>query len=217
MMMAYGAGNMKMFLLPSHRTVVVKLSGNADDNRFLGLLLGTVFFVGIKDWLLEVGVIAGNQKPLTLHGLLGLPYAPTALVLGAAVLAIVMGIDRLTPERSYEPAAERKSVIDYLRGEWSFVAGGVVGGLVILLATMQGRLWIVDWKATDAPQYRWQLAAYADALADDGLVVKDGLTVELGADGKWKEGERVDIRAAIAEWRNILNVYGLKKREGMIK
>ena len=41
MMMAYGAGNMKMFLLPSHRTVVVKLSGTADDNRFLGLLLGT--------------------------------------------------------------------------------------------------------------------------------------------------------------------------------
>jgi hypothetical protein len=98
------------------------------------------------------------------------------------------------------------------------LTGGVrYAGTLDLLATMQGRLCIVDWKATDAPQYRWQLAAYADALADDGLAVRDGLTVELGADGKWKEGERVDIKSAIAEWRNILNVYGLKRREGMIK
>jgi hypothetical protein len=49
-----------------------------------------------------------------------------------------MGVDRLTPERSYEPASERKRIIDYIRGEWSFVAGGVVGGLIILAATMQG-------------------------------------------------------------------------------
>jgi CubicO group peptidase (beta-lactamase class C family) len=42
MMMAYGAGNMKMFILPSHNAVVVKLSGSADDNQFLGLLIGTL-------------------------------------------------------------------------------------------------------------------------------------------------------------------------------
>lgn len=41
MMMAYGAGNMKMFILPSHNAVIVKLAGNADDNRFLGLLLNS--------------------------------------------------------------------------------------------------------------------------------------------------------------------------------
>jgi hypothetical protein len=42
MFMAYGAGNMKMFLVPSRNLVVVKLAGSADDNRFLGILLGTV-------------------------------------------------------------------------------------------------------------------------------------------------------------------------------
>lgn len=125
-------------------TCAARTGGRGGEKKFmgiaslLGLLLGTLFFVAIKDQLLEVGVIAGNQKPLTLHGLLGLPYAPTAIVLGAAVLAIVMAVDRFTPEMSYEPAAEKKSVLDYIRGEWSFVAGGVVGGLVIMAATMQG-------------------------------------------------------------------------------
>lgn len=42
MFMAYGAGNMKMFIIPSRGLVAVKLAGSADDNRFLGLMLGTV-------------------------------------------------------------------------------------------------------------------------------------------------------------------------------
>jgi hypothetical protein len=40
MFFASGAGNMKTFILPSHDLVVVKLGGGADDNRFLGLLVG---------------------------------------------------------------------------------------------------------------------------------------------------------------------------------
>ena len=42
MFMAYGAGNMKMFIIPSRGLVAVKLAGSADDNRFLGLMLGTI-------------------------------------------------------------------------------------------------------------------------------------------------------------------------------
>jgi len=42
MFMAWGAGNMKMFMLPSHDAVVVRLGGSADDNRFLGVLIRTV-------------------------------------------------------------------------------------------------------------------------------------------------------------------------------
>jgi CubicO group peptidase (beta-lactamase class C family) len=42
MFMAYGAGNMKLFILPSHEAVVVKLGGSADDNRVLGVMIGTV-------------------------------------------------------------------------------------------------------------------------------------------------------------------------------
>jgi CubicO group peptidase (beta-lactamase class C family) len=40
MFFASGAGSMKMFILPSHDLVVVKLGGESDDNRFLGLLVG---------------------------------------------------------------------------------------------------------------------------------------------------------------------------------
>jgi len=42
MFLAYGAGNMKLFILPSHDLVVVKLGGSADDNRVLGVLIGTL-------------------------------------------------------------------------------------------------------------------------------------------------------------------------------
>jgi len=41
MFLAYGAGNVKMFILPSHEMVAVKLGGTEDDDRFLSLILGT--------------------------------------------------------------------------------------------------------------------------------------------------------------------------------
>jgi CubicO group peptidase (beta-lactamase class C family) len=42
MFMAYGAGNAKMYVLPSHNIVAVKIGGSRDDNTFLGILIGTV-------------------------------------------------------------------------------------------------------------------------------------------------------------------------------
>lgn len=125
-------------------TCAAKTGGLGGDKKFvglaslLGLLLGTLFFVAVKDTLLETGITAANQKPLTIYGLLGLPYAPVALALGAAVLAIVMAIDRFTPEKVHAPAAERRSLLDYLRGEWSYTAGGVAAAILVLGATMQG-------------------------------------------------------------------------------
>jgi CubicO group peptidase (beta-lactamase class C family) len=41
MFLAYGAGNVKMFILPSHGMVAVKVGGTEDDDQFLGLMLGT--------------------------------------------------------------------------------------------------------------------------------------------------------------------------------
>ncbi|MCZ8085916.1 MAG: serine hydrolase domain-containing protein [Brevundimonas sp.] len=41
MFMAFGAGNVKMFILPSHEIVAVKIGGTQDDDRFLALMLGT--------------------------------------------------------------------------------------------------------------------------------------------------------------------------------
>lgn len=125
-------------------TCAAKTGGRGGDKKFaglaslLGLLLGTIVYVNIKDALLEAGVVAGNQKALTLHGVLGLPYAPTALVLGAVVLAIVIGIDRFTSEKVYASAQEKTSLVDWVRGEWSFAAAGVAAALLILSATAQG-------------------------------------------------------------------------------
>lgn len=41
MAFAWGAGNAKLFLLPSHGLVAVKIGGGGDDDLFLGLLIGT--------------------------------------------------------------------------------------------------------------------------------------------------------------------------------
>lgn len=41
MAFAWGAGNAKLFLLPSHGLVAVKIGGGGDDDLFLGRLIGT--------------------------------------------------------------------------------------------------------------------------------------------------------------------------------
>jgi CubicO group peptidase (beta-lactamase class C family) len=41
MFFAWGAGNAKMFILPSHGLVAVKIGGGGDDDRFLGILIGS--------------------------------------------------------------------------------------------------------------------------------------------------------------------------------
>ncbi len=124
-------------------TCAAKTGGQGGDKKFMGLaslsalVVGAVTFAFIKDGLLEQGVIAAHQKPLTLNGVLGLPYGPTALAFGALILIVVLAVDRFTAEKTYEPSAERKSVIDHLRGEWSFAASGALAGVLVLMATMQ--------------------------------------------------------------------------------
>jgi hypothetical protein len=125
-------------------TCVAKTGGRGGEKKFaagaalLGLVAGVLLYAVVKDPLLERGIIASNQKPLTLHGLLGLPYAAVALGWGALFLVIAFAADRLTPERSFEPDRPRRGVVDALRGEWSWVAAGVVGGVLVVLATAQG-------------------------------------------------------------------------------
>jgi CubicO group peptidase (beta-lactamase class C family) len=41
MFFAWGAGNAKMFILPSHGLVAVRIGGGGDDDQFLGILIGT--------------------------------------------------------------------------------------------------------------------------------------------------------------------------------
>lgn len=125
-------------------TCVAKTGGRGGEKKFatpaavLGLVAGVLLYAVVKDPLMESGVIAANQKPLTLHGLLGLPYAAVALGWGALFLVIALLADRLTPEKSYEPDRPRQGVVDAIRGEWSWVAAGVVAGILVVLATAQG-------------------------------------------------------------------------------
>lgn len=125
-------------------TCVAKTGGRGGEKRFagpvamLGLVAGILVYAALKDRLTDVGIIATNQKPLTLHGVLGLPYAAVALVWGVLFIAIAVAVDRVTPEMSYTPEHERKTIVDYVRGEWSWVASGVIGGILVVLATRQG-------------------------------------------------------------------------------
>ncbi len=125
-------------------TCVAKAGGRGGDKKFstafsmLGLVLGILIYAVVKTPLTDAGVIATNQKPITLHGLLGLPYGVVALVWGALFYVIAVVLNRLTPEATYPSSHPRRTLLDFVRGEWSWLAGGVVGGLVIVAATMQG-------------------------------------------------------------------------------
>ena len=124
-------------------TCVAKAGGMAGDKRFatlfaiIGLVLGILAYAVVKLPLTDAGVIATNQKPMTLNGLLGLPYGVVALIWGAMFFVISVVVNRFTPEKVFTLSKERRTVLDYVRGEWSWLASGVVGGVVIVLATMQ--------------------------------------------------------------------------------
>jgi hypothetical protein len=104
----------------------------------LGLVAGVLLYAALKDPLTHAGLIAADQRPLTLHGALGLPYAAVALAWGALFLAVALLVDRLTAERSYRRAREPKTLLDHLRGEWSWAASGAAAGLLVLGATADG-------------------------------------------------------------------------------
>jgi uncharacterized protein len=125
-------------------TCVAKTGGRGGEKKWatpaavVGLVVGVIVYAAVKDPLLESGIIAANQKPLTLHGVLGLPYAVVALGFGALLLLLALAVDRVTPEATYEPERPRRGLVDYLRGEWSWVAAGVAAGVLVVVATAQG-------------------------------------------------------------------------------
>jgi uncharacterized membrane protein YedE/YeeE len=124
-------------------TCVAKAGGMGGDKKFstlfaiAGLVLGVLAYSALKTPLSDSGIIAANQKPITLHGLLGLPYGVVAMVWGALFFVIAVVVNRLTPEATWPSSHERKTIIDYVRGEWSWLASGVAGGLIIVAATAQ--------------------------------------------------------------------------------
>ena len=125
-------------------TCVAKAGGRGGEKKFLGpvailgLVAGVLAYAALKDRLLASGVVPEIQKPLTLHGVLGLPYPAVALGTGALFLVVALAVDRLTPEKAYAPARERRSGLDVVRGEWSWAAAGTAAGLLVVGATAQG-------------------------------------------------------------------------------
>jgi len=125
-------------------TCVAKAGGRGGEKKFtglasiVGLISGILIYAWVKQPLTDAGIIATNQKPMTLHGVLGLPYGAVALIFGALMLLVAYTVDSLTPERSYPPAREKQSLLDTVRGEWTWLASGITGGVLIVLATAQG-------------------------------------------------------------------------------
>lgn len=138
----FGAGMGVSGLCPG--TCVAKVGGRGGRKKLAapaamaGLVAGVVLYAAMKDRLLEAGVIPANQAPLTLYGALGLPYAAVALAWGALFIGIAILVDRFTAEKVYEPARERRSVVDFLRGEWSWPVAGAAAGLLVVAATAEG-------------------------------------------------------------------------------
>jgi hypothetical protein len=125
-------------------TCVAKFGGRGGEKKLAapaaiaGLVAGVLAYAALKDRLLAAGVIAAVQPPLTLHGALGLPYAAVALAWGTLFLGVAVAVDRLTREKVYEPARERRSLLDWVRGEWSWPVAGSAAGLLVVLATADG-------------------------------------------------------------------------------
>ena len=96
-------------------------------------------------------------------------------------------------------------------------------GTLDLLARIDGKMILADWKCTHSPWDQWQLGAYAMAFESvrsddfDGIESpKLGMILELtGKGGLPKEHGGIKLRQAINEWRSILNVYAMKQREGI--
>lgn len=124
-------------------TCVAKAGGQSGHTKWtahfsiIGLIAGVLAYNFFKDFLIDWKVISLKQEPLTLHGLLGLPYGVAALIWGALFIMIAFIVDRTTPEKFFRPAHEKKTLTDSLRGEWSWQASGFLAGLLIVSASMQ--------------------------------------------------------------------------------
>ncbi len=123
-------------------TVVCRAGGQRGVMRVgaafavVGLFAGIGLYALIKEPLAQVGLIAA-PKPLTLHGALGVPFGPAAVVVGVFFLLLSIWLDRFTREGPPATPAE-SSFVGRLRGEWHWLPAGVLGGGIVLWATSQG-------------------------------------------------------------------------------
>jgi len=121
-------------------TVACRLPSNAGRGKLdgflavIGLFVGVAIYAVVKEPLIESG-ITGAPKPLTLHGTLGLPYGPVAMLTGVFFAVVATTLDRFAPEPAYD--SPHTSLVDRIRGEWHWLPAGAIGGLAVLWATHQ--------------------------------------------------------------------------------
>jgi hypothetical protein len=124
-------------------TCVAKAGGQSGSKKFashfsvLGLFAGVLTYNLLREPLVNYKILSLRQEPITLHGLLGLPYGVMALIWGALFILIALVVDNYTNEKSFAPEKPIQSFKDKLKGEWSWQFSGLLGGILIVLATAQ--------------------------------------------------------------------------------
>ncbi len=121
----------------------------------IGLVAGILAYNALQPTLVEAGIL-GQKEKLTLYGLLGLPYGVTAVVWGILFIIFALVADWVDPAKKYYGESEPRSFIDMLRGEWHWLPSGILAGLIITWATIQGEylgfsgaaLALVGWVAS---------------------------------------------------------------------
>ncbi len=86
-------------------------------------------------------------------------------------------------------------------------------GTLDLLANLQGKRCMVDFKATLTETVPLQCAAYAIAYEEmDGVAISYGAGVQLGADGRYKMTDIYNLKQYRREWLALLTAYRVRRR-----
>lgn len=151
-------------------TAACRAGVNLGSTRFealfavVGLFLGVYVYALLKLPLQGAGVIDAPQG-LTLHGWMGMPYGPAAMLLGALFLTLTALVDRYLPEVPSEPVTAPRGVLDRVRGEWHFFPAGALAGLTIVAASMQDGY--IGYSGSILAVYGW----VADAIGQTSSLV----------------------------------------------
>ena len=151
-------------------TAACRASANVGKSRHdgllavLGLFVGVALFAAVKQPMVDSGII-GSPKSLTLHGVLGLPYAPMAMLLGTFFIVLSVMLDRFGPEPKYDIGTT--SFKEKLQGEWHWLPAGIIGGLTVLWATQQDGY--IGFSGSVLALYGWGL----DAVGSPSVLVPE--------------------------------------------
>lgn len=85
-------------------------------------------------------------------------------------------------------------------------------GTADMIAIIDGKTCVVDWKASYTQVSEIQVGAYALPLK-----IKYGMVVELKEDGNYKATKMFKTERRAQEFIAVLSVYGVKKRLGLIE